>query len=148
VQTGDCNRVPGAVEKMQDLSLVRKLVPETETTVPTAPMLGVRVIDATVGTVNATDDTRPLGKLVTCTMYAPAAAVGETIKLAATTPPVIVQVGEDTRPGGEDPSVQLVSVVGKFLPVTETVAPLGPELGVMVRAPGTITTLKLNDGDE
>jgi hypothetical protein len=148
VQTGDCNRVPGAVEKMQALSLVRKLLPETETTVPTAPMLGVSVIEATVGTVNVTDDTRPLGKLVTCTVYVPAAAVGETIKLAARTPPVIVQIGEDIRPGGEDPSVQLVSVVGKFLPVIETVAPLGPELGVTVRAPGTITTLKLNDGDE
>jgi hypothetical protein len=148
VQIGDCNRVPGAVEKMQAVSLVRKLLPETETTVPTAPMLGVSVIDATLGTVNATDDTRPLGKLVTCTVYVPATAVGETIKLAARTPPVIVQVCEDTRPGGEDPSVQLVSVVGKPCPVTETVAPLVPELGVIVRAPGVITTLKLNDGDE
>jgi hypothetical protein len=111
-------------------------------------MLGVSVIEGTVGTVNVTDDTRPLGSLVTCTVYVPAAAVGETIKLAASTPPLIVQVCEDTRPGGEDPSVQLVSVVGKLLPVTETVVPLGPELGVIVRTPGTTTTVKLNDGDE
>jgi hypothetical protein len=123
---------------MQDMSVVRKLVPETATTVPTAPKLGVNVIDGTVGTVNATDDTRPLGKLVTCTMYVPAAAVGETINLAATTPPLIVQIGEDTKPGGEEPSVQLVSVLGKFLPVTKTVVPLGAELGVTVRAPVTV----------
>jgi hypothetical protein len=111
-------------------------------------MLGVSVTEGTAGTVNATDDTRPLGKVVTCTVYAPAAAVGETINLAASTPPVIAQFCDDTRPGGEDPSVQLVSVVGKLLPVTETVVPLGPELGVIVRTPGTTSTLKLNDGDE
>lgn len=64
VHVGACNRTAGDDEIAQDESLVEKSVPETEITVPKAPVLGVNVIDGFGGTVNVALEMTPLGVLV------------------------------------------------------------------------------------
>jgi len=92
VHVGACNRAAGVAEIAQVVSLVAKLAPETETTVPKAPELGVNVIDGSGGKVNFALEITPLGVLVICTAYTPPAAVGEITNIPASEPPETVHV--------------------------------------------------------
>jgi hypothetical protein len=57
-------------------------------------------------------------------------------------PPAIVQDGEDRTPAGAEMSVHVVSVV-KPVPVPETTAPIGADVGVNVNVLlGPIVTAK------
>jgi len=113
------------------VSATAKFEPETLTTVLARPEVG----DSTIVGVNmnGADLEVPLGFDVTVTVETPGTAAPTTVNEPVTTPPVIEHVCVDTI-SGEAVIVQLVSVVVKPVPATETMVPVGPELGVRVNA--------------
>jgi hypothetical protein len=124
------------------VSPAAKLEPEILTTVLARP----EFTDNTIVGVNrkGADLEVPLGFEVTVTVETPGTAAPTTVNEPVTTPPVIEHVCVDTILG-EAVMVQLVSVGVKPVPATETMVPVGPELGVRVNADGDF--VKLADTD-
>jgi hypothetical protein len=82
---------------------------------------------------NGADLEVPLASEVTVTVETPGTAVPVTVNEPVTTPPVIEHVCADTILG-EEVMVQVASVGGKPVPLTDTMVPVGPELGFRSKA--------------
>ena len=96
-------------------------MPPTASVAGQAPTVTVYVAELLVGKL-----------LVTVTMNVPAGAAHPTVKLPGMAPAFTAHVGFEMRPGTEEVMVQLVSPTGKPVPVTVTIVPGGPEVGVSV----------------
>ena len=83
--------------------------------------------------MNGADLEVPLGFDVTVTVETPGTASTTTVNEPVTTPPVIEHVCVDTILG-EAVMAQVPSVGVKPVPVTETMVPVGPELGSRLKA--------------
>jgi len=113
------------------VSPAAKFEPETVTGVLARPEVG----DNTIVGVNwnGADLIVPLGFEVTVTIDTPGTAVAMTVNEPVTAPPVIEHVCVDTILGTAV-IVQVASVDGKPVPLTDTMVPVGPELGFRVKA--------------
>jgi hypothetical protein len=113
------------------ISPAAKLEPVTLTGVLARPEVG----DNTIVGVNrnGADLEVPLASEVTVTVDTPGTAVPLTVNEPVTTPPVIEHVCVDTILGTAV-IAQVASVEGKPVPVTETMVPVGPELGSRLKA--------------
>ena len=108
-----------------------KLVPVTVTVVPAKPEAGLAVTEGVVAVNGVVAVAAPLLADIVC---APAAAVDGT-KIAAEKPPealVVIDAGVVTKLVPSSATLANV-LAGKFVPVTVTVVPIGPEVGEMVR---------------
>ena len=100
-----------------------KFVPEILTTVLARPEDGDSVI---VGVNwNGADLEAPLGFEVTVTVEVPGTPAPTTVKEPVTTPPAIEHV-DDAMMLGTDVIAQVVSLVPKPVPLTDTMVPVGP----------------------
>jgi hypothetical protein len=108
-----------------------KFVPETLTRVLARPEEGNSVIFGV--NRNGADLEVPLVSEVTVTIDTPGTAVPTTVNEPVTAPPVIEHVCVATILG-KALMEQVPSVVGKPVPVTETMVPVGPELGSSLKA--------------
>lgn len=127
------------------VSPAAKFEPETLTTVLARPEVGDSAI---VGVNwNGADLEVPLGFEVTVTVETPGTAAPTTVNEPVTTPPVIEHVCVDTILG-EAVMVQLVSLGVKPDPVTETIVPVGPELGTRSKADADFVKLLDTDPSE
>jgi hypothetical protein len=128
-QDDKVKRLPGAVSRHV---VPAKPEPEAVTTVPTRPVVGLNVSVGAPGTVKGSVATSPTGVPVTMRVYvplAPDATVNEPDIAVADT--VHSGLGlEEMRPLGDDEIVQPVSVGAKFVPVTRTICPARPVVGV------------------
>ena len=113
------------------ISATAKFVPEMLTGVLARPEAGDSVIFGV--NMNGADLEVPLGSEVTVTIETPGTAVPTTVNEPVTAPPVIEHV-DDAMMLGAAVMVQVASVGGKPVPVTETMVPVGPELGFRLKA--------------
>ena len=115
-----------------------KFVPDTATSVLARPEVGDSVI---VGVNwNGADLEVPLGFEVTVTVEVPGTAAPTTVNEPVTTPPVIEHV-DDAMMLGVEVIAQVVSLVVKPVPLTDTIVPVGPWLGVRVNADADLVKL-------
>lgn len=113
------------------ISPIAKFVPEMLTRVLARPEAGDSVIFGV--NRNGADLEVPLGSEVTITVETPGTAVPVTVNEPVTTPPVIEHVCADTILG-EEVILQVASAGGKPVPLTDTMVPVGPELGFRLKA--------------
>ena len=113
------------------ISATAKFVPEMLTGVLARPEAGVSVIFGV--NRNGADLEVPLGSEVTVTVDTPGTATPTTVNEPVTAPPVIEHVCVDTILG-KAVMAQVPSAGGKPVPVTETMVPVGPELGSRLKA--------------
>lgn len=115
----------GSDDIEQPESLRAKLDPETDTGVPARPDEGSNEIPGV--TLKGADLEVPLGFEATCTVEVPGTLPLLTLKEPVTAPPVIEQlIDARSTISGKAEIVQVVSVVGKPVPLTDTTVPTGP----------------------
>jgi hypothetical protein len=113
------------------ISPTTKFEPETLTRVLARPEEGDSVIFGV--NRNGADLEVPLASEVTVTIETPGTPAPTTVNEPVTAPPVIEHV-DDAMMLGAEAMEQVASAGGKPVPVTETMVPVGPELGFRLKA--------------